>query len=174
MSNVYKKAELFANVAIIIVALLIGVVVVKRFLFPSQPHRPDKLISVGAKMPLPDMDWAKNRQTLLLVLAQGCRFCAESAPFYQRLAKEALGHNDVQLVAVLPQSPDEGRKYLNDLNVDIKEIKQAELASLQVTGTPTLILVDGQGLVTQAWVGKLPTEEEADVLRSLQCTTCGS
>ena len=174
MSNLYKKAELVTNIAIIAVALLLGGVVVKRFLLSPQPPAPVKPIAAGTRIALPDMEWAKSRQTLLVVLAQGCRFCSESVPFYQRLAKEVIGRSDVQLVAVLPQSPTEGRKYLDDLDVSIKEVRQAELPSIQVAGTPTLILVDNQGIVTRAWVGKLPAEEEADVLRSLQCDNCGS
>ena len=167
MGNLYKKTELFANVAIIAVALLLVVVVVKRFVLTPNHPAPVEPIAAGTKIALPDVEWAKSRQTLLVVLAQGCRFCSESVPFYQRLAKEALDHGDVQLVAVLPQTAAEGRKYLDDLNVPIKEVKQAELSSIHVTGTPTLILVDSQGVVTHAWVGKLPAEEEADVLRNL-------
>lgn len=174
MSNLYKKTELVTNVVIIAVALLLGVVVVKRFLLSPPPPAPVKPIAAGTKMALPDVEWAKSRQTLLVVLAPGCRFCSESVPFYQRLAKEALRRGDLQLVAVLPQSPAEGRKYLDDLNVSIPQVKQAELPSIQVTGTPTLILVDSQGIVTHAWVGKLPAEQEEDVLRDLQCDNCGS
>lgn len=174
MGNLYKKTELVSNVAIIVVALLLAGVVVKRFLLSPNPHAPAKPIAPGTKMALPDVEWAKTRQTLLVVLAQGCRFCAESVPFYQRLTKEALDRGDVQIIAVLPQTAAEGRKYLDDLNVSIKEVKQAELSSIQVAGTPTLILVDSRGVVTHAWVGKLPAEEEADVLRNLQCDNCGS
>lgn len=174
MSNLYKKTELVSNIAIIVVALVLGVVVVKRFLLSPQAPAPVKPIAAGTKMVLPDMEWAKSRQTLLVVLAPGCRFCSESVPFYQRLAKEALGRSDVQLVAVLPQSPAEGRKYLDDLNVAIQQVKQAELPSIQVTGTPTLILVDSQGIVTHAWIGKLPAEQEEEVLGDLQCDNCGS
>ena len=174
MSNLYKRIELFANVAIIVVALLLGGVVVKRFLLSPATPAAVKPVSAGTKIALPDVDWAKGRQTLLIVLAQGCRFCSESVPFYQRIAKEASGHSDIQLVAVLPQSPAEGRKYLDDLQVPIKEVKQAELPSLHVIGTPTLILVDSQGVVTSAWFGKLPADDEAEVIRKLQCDNCGS
>ena len=94
MSNLYKKTELVTNVVIIAVALLLGVVVVKRFLLSPPPPAPVKPIAAGTKMALPDVEWAKSRQTLLVVLAQGCRFCSESVPFYQRLAKEALGEGE--------------------------------------------------------------------------------
>src|SRR5205085_12578264 len=43
---------------------------------------------VGSTLSLAGMNWAKNKQTRLLVLRDGCHFCSDSAPFYQRLVKE--------------------------------------------------------------------------------------
>jgi len=174
MSNLYKRVELLTNIAIIVVALLICVVLVKRYLLAPPAPAVVKAIAAGEKISLPDVDWQKHRQTLLIVLSQGCHFCAESVPFYQRLAKEASNRSDVQLVAVLPQPPDEGQKYLDELGVPIKDVKQAALSSIQVKGTPALILVDSQGIVSDAWVGKLPPDQEAEVISKLQCDTCGS
>lgn len=174
MSNLYKRVELLANIAIIIVAVLISAVLVKRYLFSPPAAGEMKTIASGEKVALPDVDWQKSRQTLLLVLSQGCHFCAESVPFYQRLAKETSARNDIRLIAILPQPPGEGQKYLDELGVSIKDVRQAELSSIQVRGTPTLILVDNQGIVTSAWVGKLPSDKEVEVISKLQCDTCGS
>jgi len=68
----------------------------------------------------------------------------------------------------LPQTSDESKKYLDELGVAIEEVKQAKLDSIGVHGTPTLILVDNQGVVMASWVGKLSADGEADVLRRLQ------
>jgi thioredoxin-related protein len=174
MSNLYKRVELLTNVAIITVAILLCVVLVKRYLLTPDAPAEAKPLAAGEKISLADVDWQKGRQTLLIVLSQGCHFCAESVPFYQRLAKEARSRGDIQLVAVLPQSPEEGQKYLDDLGVPIKEVKQAPLSAIKVRGTPTLILVDGKGMVVDAWVGKLPSDQEAEVLSKLQCDACGS
>jgi hypothetical protein len=37
-----------------------------------------------------------------------------------------------------------------------------------VRGTPTLILVDGDGKVADAWVGALPPEKENEVISRLR------
>lgn len=174
ISSLYKKIELLSNIAIIIVALLLGVVLVKHYLFNPPGSADVKSVSAGTKLSMPDMDWGKSRQTLLLVVSQGCHFCSESVPFYQRLAREAEGRDDIRLVAVLPQPPGEGQKYLDDLGVPIKDVKQVALGSIQVRGTPTLIMVNSKGIVTDAWVGKLPSDKEAEVISKLQCDTCGS
>jgi len=169
--NILKKTELLANIAIIIVAILLGGVLVKRYLLTSDEAFDDRnsvsRIAAGTKVSLPEIDWAKSDRTLLLVLSKGCHFCSESAPFYQRLVLDTDGRG-VQLVAVLPQDVNEGRQYLNELGVAINEIRQSPLDSLGVGGTPTLILVNREGVVTDSWVGKLPPDKESEVLDRLQ------
>ncbi|MFP5260716.1 MAG: peroxiredoxin family protein [Blastocatellia bacterium] len=173
MNSLYKKVELLSNVAIIVVAILLGAVLVKQYILGS-PARPEsKTIAAGTKIPLPDVTWEGSRQTLLLVLSRGCHFCSESVPFYQRLAEEVKSLGDVRLLAVLPQPPEDAQKYLDDLGVPVKDVKQADLTSIPVAGTPTLILVDSKGVVTDAWVGKLRPDKEAEVISKLQCDTCG-
>src|SRR3989442_15670806 len=88
-----KKLELLANLAIVAIALLLGIVVAKRYLLrgtaPGLAAAPaEARILPGTKLELPSIDWTRSQQTLLLVLSEGCRFCTESAGFYQRLAKE--------------------------------------------------------------------------------------
>lgn len=165
MNNLIKKTELLANICIIIVAVLLGIVVVKKYLAPIQTDRSASAhqLTNGAKILLPGTDWGGNRRTLLVVLQKGCRFCTESAPFYQRLTHVAATKN-VKLIAVFPHDVTSGQQYLSELNVQIGEIKQAPLGSLQVKGTPTLILVDDKGEVADSWVGKLSPEKESEVL----------
>lgn len=169
--NFYKRAEFLANVAIVVVALLLAGVLAKRFLFDKREETSTTAanyqVPAGTRVPLADVDWARNRRTLLLVLQRGCHFCAESAPFYQRLAREA-DDAAVRLVAVLPQEVTESRQYLAELHVPVSEVRQSTLGAVGVRGTPTLLLVDSQGVVEDSWVGKLSTEREEQVLRRLQ------
>jgi hypothetical protein len=81
--------------------------------------------------------------------------------------RETAGHGSIHLIAVLPQTPDEAKKYLDELGVAIEEVKQAQLDSISVHGTPTLILVNNQGVVMTSWVGKLSADGEAEVLRRM-------
>src|ERR1041384_1254837 len=154
MLSLYKKIELVANVAIILVALLIGGVFVKKYFFDT-PSNPPLKITAGTKVHLQDVDWAKNGQTLLLVLQKGCRFCAESAPFYQGLTREMENTKSTQLIAVLPQEVNEGQQYLAALEVPISEVRKMNPDFPRVSATPTLILVNSAGEVVDSWVGKL-------------------
>jgi thioredoxin-related protein len=170
-TSIFKKVELIANVAIIIVAVLFSVVLVKSYLFTNSSPSNTNLetnnneIHAGQVVALPDVDWTKNGRTLLLALSTTCHFCTQSGPFYQRLVKE---HGDTQLIALVPQSDDEGRQYLKKLGVEINEVKQVSMSELGLSGTPTLVLVDSSGKVVNVWVGALPPDQENEVLNQVR------
>jgi hypothetical protein len=164
-----RSIELTTNIAIIIVAVLFSVVLIKNYLLPraapdAGASAPPPTIPAGTKVSLPDVNWAANKRTLLMVLSDRCRFCTESADFYKKLAQERAKYNDMRIIAVLPQDVGAGQAYLNKLGVSVDEVKQSPLEVVGVKGTPTLILVDDKGVVTGSWVGKLPAEKEGEVL----------
>jgi thioredoxin-related protein len=169
MAGFQKKLELAANIAIIVVAVILGYVLVKQFVFPtpSAPAGPSKQPEIGAKITLPETDFSTNEKTLILALRKGCHFCSESASFYQKLAQLAP-EKGVRLIATFPHSVEEGQGYLKELNVPIADMKQADFAAMSVGGTPTLILTDKNGQVQKYWVGKLPADKETEVINSLQ------
>jgi thioredoxin-related protein len=158
-----KKLEMFANAAIIIVAISVIGVFGYGWLKPSMPP---KQIEIGSTVSLPDTVLAK-KQTLLVVLQKGCRFCSESSPFYRKLAESVKNNPKTNLIAVLPTDIETSKKYLNETGVQIDEIKQLGLDKLQVQGTPTLILLDQEAKVIESWVGKLPAEVEAEVIQKV-------
>jgi hypothetical protein len=167
-NSLFRKTEFAANVSIAVVALLLSVVLLKSYLLTKStaPATEEREAAgneprLGQALAVPDVDWAKNGQTLILALSTTCHFCTESAPFYQRLASE---RGNIRLIAVVPQPASEGRDYLDRLGVPLDEVQQASLKSINVRGTPTLLLVDGKGVVVQEWEGKLPAEQEAEVL----------
>lgn len=173
MSSFYRRIELIANVAIIVVALLLATALAKRVFFarPSPgggPAAARESIQPGMKVSLPGFDWTGKDEHVVLVLQKGCHFCSDSAPFYQRLARAAAGRPDLELVAALPQEVDIARQYLDGLQVSIADVRQVSLADLGVRGTPTLLLVDKTGTVTDIWVGRLPPEKEGEVFDRLR------
>lgn len=158
-----------ANLATILVSLLLSAVLIKVFLLPQRvpaPNGAQPLVGLSIKDSLPGIDWARNKRTLVLALSTQCHFCTESAPFFRRIQKEAS--NDVKLVAVLPQAVAESQKYLDGEGVRVDDIKQAQLGAIGVRATPTLLLVDGTGKVENTWHGKLGPDQEAAVLAILK------
>jgi hypothetical protein len=161
---------LVANVAIICVAILLAVVLARNYLLPKRAPQQSAAASIqpGTKISLAGVDWKANGKTLVLALSTGCHFCTDSASFYQRVAQERAKANNIRLVAVFPESVSEGQKYLGNLGVTVDEVRQARLDSIGVSGTPTLIMTDGEGAVAESWRGKLPREKESEVFARLR------
>lgn len=163
--------EILANVAIIVVALLLGVVLVRnqsgsgaQTRGASAQPRTMASLAPGSKLPLAGVNWSENGRTLLLALSSRCHFCTESAEFYQRLAAARAGREDIRLVAVLPQDAGEGGAYLDKLGVKVDEVRQSSLDAVGAAGTPTLVMVDGEGAATEMWIGKLAPDKETEVI----------
>jgi thioredoxin-related protein len=167
MNHLYKRVELIANIAIILVAVSLAVVLVKRFVFTPRTENTIQS-NVGNKVSQSDIDWSKSDKNVVLMLSNTCHFCTESAPFYKRLVQEQTQRGTFRLTAVLPQPVSDGQKYLSGLGVEINEIKQLTPGAIRVQGTPTILLVNNAGVVTEEWLGKLPPEKESEVLSRLR------
>src|ERR1017187_6206610 len=125
------KIEAVANVATIVVAGLLSVVLVKEYLLPTSPssRNPAAVAAVepaavgtNLKDQLPGVDWSRNGRTLVLAISTHCHFCTESAPFFGRLKEEA--GRSVKIVALMPEPVGEGASYLKAKGVSVDQIKQ--------------------------------------------------
>lgn len=170
MSNLGKKLEIVANVGIIAVSILLVVFIVQRTFFGSaptaEPAAQPRVPAVGAKIELADYNFSPQEKTVLLVLSESCKYCTESAPFYRQLVERAKT-TDTKVIAAFPAEKEKSQKYLSTLGLSEIEVRQSSLDKLQVRGTPTLLLINKQGEITQAWVGKLPPEKETEVFNQL-------
>lgn len=173
-----KKVEVLANIAVIVTSIVLCSVLVKKYFFTpkqtvaaatstrSTSAPKTSALQPGTKISLPGIDWSKNSRTVVLALSTTCHFCSESGPFYQKLEQQKPG--TVGLVAVLPQSVEDSRNYLNKLGVKTANLIQSSLSSIGVSGTPTLLLVDQNGALIASWVGKLPDYEVPNVMSQIK------
>ncbi len=169
MQKTHKNIETLSNIAIIVVATVLGVYLVNQYFFSAsaKPYERGKNeITAGTKMPPSDVDWSKSEKTLVMALSATCRYCTESVPFYQKLAEQKIGRDNLRVIAILPQSVAEARKYLAENKITVDEIKQPDKDDSFAQRTPTLILVDNTGTVIESWTGKLPLSKETEVLNA--------
>jgi hypothetical protein len=169
--DLHRRIEAVANIATIGLAALLSAVLIKVYLLPaSQPRSPQALAETGVgtnlRGRLPGIDWGKNGRTLVLAISTQCHFCKESTPFYRKLQGQ-VGKN-LKTVAVLPQSVAEAQEYLKGEGVHVDQVEQASMAGVGIRGTPTMLLVNGAGVVTRIWAGKVQPEQEQEVLSVLR------
>ncbi len=141
---------------------------IQKYLLRETPTKqPERLRPVvGEKMNLSDVNLSGQTKTLILALQTTCHFCNESAPFYKRIV-ESVQNKNIKLIAVFPTGVEEGKAHLTELGLTNMEVKQSPLNEIQVSGTPTLILTNDKGEITDSWVGKLSPEKETEVLNKL-------
>lgn len=168
MSKFNQRAELVANTLIILVAVLLIGVIVQKYLSKPAAIKGEARVqpAIGSHVNLPEENWATQSKTLIFALQTGCRFCNESAPFYKRLI-DAVKDKNVKLVTVFPTSLEESKTHLNELGLINLEVKRSPLENIQVGGTPTLILTNEKGEITDYWVGKLTPDKETEVINKL-------
>jgi peroxiredoxin len=159
-----KKLELAANIGIVITAVLVAILFIRNY--TQKRSDPQHVIALNTKFALKNVDWQANDKNLVFAVSTTCHFCTESAGFYKKLVEQCKQQH-VRTIAVLPQSPAEAQAYLNGEGVAVDEIRQSDLPTLEVNGTPTLLLIDRAGLVKQVWTGKLPSTKETDVETAL-------
>jgi hypothetical protein len=170
MNKINQRIELAANVLIVIVAVLLIGVIAQRYFFAAGASREQSARvqpSVGKKLNLTGVDFSEKPRTVVVALQTTCRFCTESAPFYKRLVEAAEGRN-IKFVAVFPTKVEDSSRHLTELGVTGFEVRQSPISDLDASGTPTLIITNDKGEVTNFWVGKLPAEKESEVINQIK------
>ena len=162
-SNILETAT---NIAILCVCLLLLATAINRFWLHHDTPAAVPTLEKGTHFPIANADWKGASRTLVFVLSTQCHFCSESAEFYRRLTS-GLVSRDVRMVAFLPQPVEEGRQYLSKLGIANVQVRTADLTDLKISGTPTLVLVDNNGVVRNTWTGKLPPSRESEVIAAL-------
>jgi peroxiredoxin len=173
MKSVKNSLEILANLAIVLVALIVGAQAVRTWTTaPSaaasaSPAAARRVYNPGEALPqLAPIDFARADRTVVLVLRKGCTYCDKSMPFYQKLLTGVRKVRPGVQVAVVSSDPVEvSREYLAGNQLDVNAI--ATSRELKVPGTPTVIVVDKQGKVAKVWVGLLDMKQQQDVWDSL-------
>jgi hypothetical protein len=139
--------------------------------FRSSPHLVEAdasvpRISVGADLKLEGESFADHPVSFLLITSPSCHYCLKSESFHRRLVVEAQGHS-VPLFVLVPKLHD-ADTYLQKLGVSTAMRKEWSHLNLQVSGTPTLIGIDANGLVKSVWLGVVAPSIETTILSDIR------
>ncbi len=151
------------NIAILVVAVLLSALLVKKFFFNPAQQSPNYQLSTNSSLRIEGINWADSDRTVLLALSKDCKYCSQNAEFYRRLAASLVSESKTRLIAVFPERQQgAGEAYLKELKVPIREVLYLSLPSLGINSVPTLAILDQTGVVTDMWGGKFsPLEEQA-------------
>jgi hypothetical protein len=161
------KLETVANFAMIITSVIASTVLVMQWRAPRTPPAAPQPFVVGEHIDQVGQDaYAGAAHTLIMYVRSTCHCCTESMPFYQSLSRGHREGQNTRLVAVTVSAEPESvlREYLHSHDVAVDRIVTAPV----VVPTPTLVLVDGVGVVQRVWVGKQAAPGEQEILNALR------
>ncbi|HZS47663.1 MAG TPA: hypothetical protein VFC63_21520 [Blastocatellia bacterium] len=162
------SVEMIANVAIILLCILVGTVFVKNSFFKPDRAAQQKQNMVGKTISLDGMDPHAANVTVLLALSSACKFCDASTAFYQQLTtlRQKPGAQ-FQTVGVFREPVDTAREYLTRKGLSLDSVISHPLSDLGVDGTPTLFVINPNGKIIYASVGLLDDAKQKEVLHML-------
>jgi hypothetical protein len=132
------------------------------------PARPVPLKAGEAFPKLAGLQQEPGKSSLLLVVRSGCKYCAESVPFYQELVREVRSSKiPVQLVGVCLESEKACADYFAQIKVAVDATIGAPRGLEKIQGTPTIVMLDPSGKVAETWVGALNPDREKAVIAAV-------
>jgi len=164
-----SKLERAANIAVIATCVVFSAHLGIRIYgtLRSTPVRLDSTYNRGDVIKdSPELGLKSAESNLLLVTRSTCHFCRASMPFYQRLTETARKAG-ARVVAVSAEDPAANRAFLLANGVQVDTVASLSESGLKQSPTPTLILIRGNGKVVNSWVGQLPSDREAEVIRAV-------
>ncbi len=165
-ASLRANIELVAQVVVAMAIVITAGVLVKKTTFSGQGNGARlPRINAGERLNVPTIDWAQNKKSLVFFLKKDCPYCTSSAAFYRQLMDEASKRN-VKCIAVLPNSPEDARKYLRYLELPFENIYTGPVEDSKISGTPTIVFVDMNGIVKSVWIGA-QTEREKEMRDTL-------
>ena len=103
-----------------------------------------------------------------LFISTHCHFCVDSAPFYRQVADAQHGHlTEVALSVLSVESAGEMKEFLLKEHIAVDRVYQVP-SSIGLRGTPTLLIVDANGIVQRAFVGVLDESRQHEVLQIIR------
>jgi hypothetical protein len=158
--------SVFARIVDVSIALscvtVAGLLIEQRF-FPEAPSvaKPPSSQLEGRRLEaIPGLTFADARQTLLIVTRSTCRYCEDSVPFWKRLVESQRADTaSLRIVAVADEPIETSREYLRRHGLAIDNVVSARVPT---GGTPTLILVDSQGVARKVWLGMIADARTQD------------
>jgi rhodanese-related sulfurtransferase len=154
------------NIAILVIAIVLCGVLVKKFFFQSAQDSA-YTIAPNARLSINGLNWADSERTVLVALKKECKYCSASAAFYRRLARAIASQTNTRLIAVFPENESEAEAYLKQFEVPIRELRYVSFSALGIKGVPALAILDRNGVVTDMWEGKLSPLKESALMSKL-------
>jgi hypothetical protein len=163
--------EKVTNVAVLVMLLIAGIIMIpigKKEFFSPQPPIGFRVGQTISTMP----GLAAGKQTLVLGIRPGCEWCEKDMPIYQKLVTMPKIVDSVVALDVLippdekssPGYPQKIADWLRKREVPVSARITSSMKEFGFNGTPTILLVDSNHVISQIWKGSLNSDQEKELL----------
>ena len=125
-------------------------------------------IQPGTRLALASVRWDETPRSVLLLMTTSCPACQSSVGFYRRVVARVSKEAGLRFIVAFSEPTDAVRQWLDTNEVETDQlIRVSSLLSIGALGTPTILIVGSDGVVTDVMVGELSRHEEALFVRRL-------
>jgi hypothetical protein len=151
-----KNAE--RAVYVLVIALSIGVLAA---LLPSALEEARSPVAVkegkltGTRLDVPGILWQSSQVNAVLFISASCPFCLANAAFYRRISDPAARNSGVPIRVITLDPVGEMNGFLAREHIRADGVYHLFKPIPGLVATPTLMIVDGNGMIKKVFRGAL-------------------
>lgn len=160
--------ERIANIGVLLTCAYVATLAYGAYDGSPRQHNAGAFV-VGEQTPhMLGVDFSVSRRTVVLAVRSTCQYCTASMPFYKRLAAiRGKAPSAFQFVILGDEQPDALKNYLDSHGLRPDKLVSYPANSSPIQSTPSLAIVDSQGVVRASWTGVLSDRSEGVVLKEV-------
>lgn len=102
-----------------------------------------------------------------MFLQSGCQYCTKSKYFYNEIVRDLRDESNIKVLALFSDEDNRFQDYLNELGLQNVEAVRTDFDKVGIEGTPTLAIIDGNGVIQNVWKGLLSIKSEIEAKQKL-------
>lgn len=159
------------NIGLLVASVMMTVVLGQRLWSQhlSSPPIPPTYQQGDTFPQVDSINYGASDKTVVLFVASTCKYCTQNMPFYEELARRRTLLR-TQLLAVGFEPEPTITSYLASHRVQTDAVLSTLSRKFKFAATPTLVVLDSNGVVLNQWVGAL-NERQNEVRQVLGMPT---
>ena len=108
---------------------------------------------VGEHIVVPGIDWSAAPRNVLIGLRSNCPYCKASMPGYRKLSRMRSAGKGIRIYVISSEPERVTSDFLSKSGVSPDAVGRVDMPALGMLTTPTVYVVDGEGVVQGEYVG---------------------
>ena len=119
-------------------------------------------LHLGDRLDIAGVTWNDASRHVVLMISTTCPWCNKSAELYREISTDLSNQKTVHLVVLHTETRDLVEQWLRDKRIGPTEVARASKPNdIGLSTTPTALIVDSNGRVTDAVIGLMAARDES-------------